>query len=120
MANGFESEQLLAAIHARRELGEDYERALVESFVQQVDQEIEAQVDARVAQYVRGGSLGRQSVWPGGLAIVTSLIFAIPLSTIAGAFGHLAGILVAWGGIVLVNFVYAWRRPLRRKPRRPR
>ncbi len=118
MATAFESDQLLAAVHARRELGEDYERALVDSFVDQVDRQIAAQVDARVAEYARAGRFARRSWWPGGLAIVVSLAFALPLTAIAGVFAHLPGILACWAGIVALNAVYAWRAaPRRVRPR---
>ena len=103
------SEHLLAAVRARQELGEEYEQALVEGFVEQVDQEIAAQVDMRVAHYATGGMFARRSGLSSGFAVITSLLFAIPLSAIAGAFGHFPGLAVAWGGIVLVNIAQALR-----------
>lgn len=43
------------------------------------------------------------------LAIV-SLALGIPLTAIAAGTGGLAGLLIVWVGIVLVNAVYAWSR----------
>jgi hypothetical protein len=111
------SEHLRAAVRARLELGEEYEQALVESFVEQIDDEIEALVDARVAEYARNGALARRPGWAGGVFLVSSLIFAIPLSAVAGAFGHLSGLAVAWGGIVVVNLANAWRSSGMRRQR---
>ena len=41
---------------------------------------------------------------------LSSLGMGIPLSAIAGDAGGLPGLLVAWLGVVGVNFVYAWGR----------
>lgn len=41
---------------------------------------------------------------------LASLGMGIPLSAIAGEAGGLPGLLVAWVGVVAVNFVYAWGR----------
>ncbi len=43
---------------------------------------------------------------------IVSLGIGVPLSGIGGGIGGLAGLLIVWVGIVLVNFVYGWtRRP---------
>jgi hypothetical protein len=118
MSAGFEADQLLATAHARHELGEDYDRAFVERFIEQVDREIAAQVDERVAEYARAGRFARRSWWPGGLAVVVSLTFAIPLTAIAGWAAHLPGIVACWAGIVGVNVAAAWRTRPRRVRRR--
>ena len=45
----------------------------------------------------------------GGLALaITSLGIGIPLSAIAGGTAGLAGLVVAWIGIVGVNVAFAW------------
>jgi len=41
--------------------------------------------------------------------LVYSLAIGIPISAVAGNYGHVAGLAVAWGGIVLVNLANAWR-----------
>jgi hypothetical protein len=103
---------LLAALEARSELGGEYDRALLEGFVDQASREIDARVDARVEETLRRVPPARRRNG-NGLAIV-SLVMAIPASAIAGSFAHLDGIAVAWGGIVLVNVANAWRaRPSR-------
>ncbi len=97
-----------ATLHARKELGDEYDRAFVEGVVERVSKEIDERVDARVSELEgrrrrprRGGSSGLATL---------SLIFGIPITAIAGGDAHLAGIAVAWGGIVLVNVANALRR----------
>lgn len=47
------TEELEAALQARKELGKDYEAALVESFLSKIDQQVAARVDAQVAQHTK-------------------------------------------------------------------
>jgi hypothetical protein len=116
--------ELDATLHARRELGEEYESALVDSFLDKVDQRLDAVVDRRVRRHLaeqqmvaaRGArSPGSGDSWGDRFGFgVISLILAVPLSAIgAGTTGSLSGLMVAWAGIVGVNTVYA----LRNRPR---
>ncbi|MGP4113949.1 hypothetical protein ACTWP5_23940 [Streptomyces sp. 4N509B] len=111
-----------AAVQTRKELGAAYEDELVESFLEKVEQRIDATVEKRLRRQLaeqqmviaRGGRAGQpeESRGPGpafGLAAL-SLVLAIPLSAIAAAQAELAGLLVCWGGIVGVNLSYAWGR----------
>ncbi|MET9495073.1 hypothetical protein [Streptomyces sp. NPDC006552] len=110
--------ELDATLHARRELGEEYETALVDSFLDKVEQRLDSAVDRRVrrnlaeqqmvvARDARGGR-GPGEGWGErfGFAVVT-LVLAIPLSAIAVVNAHLPGLLIAWGGIVGVNALHA-------------
>ncbi|MFI7012088.1 hypothetical protein [Streptomyces sp. NPDC050145] len=109
--------ELDATLHARRELGEEYESALVDSFIGKVEQRLDSVVDRRVRRTMaeqqmtaaRGGHerTGTEN-WAErfGFVIVT-LVLAIPLSAIAVVNAGLPGLLVAWGGIVGVNAVHA-------------
>ncbi|MBA4866403.1 hypothetical protein H1V43_34835 [Streptomyces sp. PSKA54] len=112
--------ELDATLHARRELGEEYESALVDSFLDKVDQRLDAVVDRRVRRHLaeqqmaaaRGThSPGSGDSWGDRFGFgVVSLILAVPLSAIgAGTTGSLSGLMVAWAGIVGVNTVYALR-----------
>ena len=110
--------ELDATLHARRELGEEYESALVDSFLGKVEQRLDSVVDRRVRRTLaeqrmteaRGGERAR----PGdggwgerfGFVIVT-LVLAIPLSAIGVVNAHLPGLLVTWAGIVGVNALNA-------------
>ncbi|KUL29036.1 hypothetical protein [Streptomyces regalis] len=124
--------ELNATLQARRELGEEYESALVDSFMEKVDQRIDGAVERRLRRQLaeqqmvtaRGTRSPKSTDSFGerfGFGIV-SLVLAIPLSGIGAGTAHLPGLLVTWIGIVGVNVVQAVRtnpglfRGLRRKP----
>ncbi|SDL18879.1 hypothetical protein [Streptomyces indicus] len=110
--------ELQATLHTRRELGEDYEPALVESFLEKVETRLDATVDRRMRRLMaeQQMAVAREARTPRGpvdawgerfgFAIV-SLILAIPLSAIAAVNADLPGLIVAWLGIVGVNAVHA-------------
>ncbi|CAL9515745.1 hypothetical protein SUDANB70_03745 [Streptomyces sp. enrichment culture] len=111
--------ELAATLQARRELGEEYESALVDSFLEKVDQRIDGAVERRVRRQMAEQQMtaARDSRAPKatdswgerfGFGIV-SLVLAVPLSAIGGGVGQLPGLLVAWAGIVGVNVVQAAR-----------
>ncbi|MFI6621009.1 hypothetical protein [Streptomyces sp. NPDC050528] len=112
--------ELNATLQARRELGDEYESALVDSFLEKIDQRIDGAVERRVRRQlaeqqmvVARGSRGPKAAndsWGErfGFGIV-SMVLAIPLSAIGGGIAHLPGLLVAWAGIVGVNVVQAAR-----------
>ena len=104
-----------AALSARKDLGPEMEPALVESFAEKVVAEIRRQQAMSPgpgmsqtfipAQQARSQRHNR-SYSAMGLAI-TSMVLAIPLTAIALIFGGpLMGIL-AWAGIVGINFAAA-------------
>lgn len=47
-------DEIRAAAEVHRELGPDYDKAVVESFLERISAEIDARVEARVAQQRRG------------------------------------------------------------------
>ncbi|WP_309061685.1 hypothetical protein [Streptomyces sp.] len=111
--------ELDATLQARRELGEEYESALVDSFLEKVDQRIDGAVERRVRRQLaeQQMTVARDARAPRatdtwgerfGFGIV-SLVLAVPLSAIGGGVAHLPGLLVAWLGIVGVNVVQAVR-----------
>ncbi|MFI2379630.1 hypothetical protein ACH5AO_31940 [Streptomyces sp. NPDC018964] len=111
--------ELHASLQARRELGEEYESALVDSFLEKVDQRIDGEVERRMRRRSaeRQMTAARDSRSPRatdtwgerfGFGIV-SLVLAVPLSAIGGSLGHLPGLVAAWLGIVGVNVVQAAR-----------
>ncbi|GGQ99402.1 hypothetical protein GCM10010280_54020 [Streptomyces pilosus] len=111
--------ELNASLQARRELGEEYESALVDSFLEKVDQRIDGAVERRVRRQLaeRQLTVARDARSPRatdswgerfGFGIV-SLVLAVPLSAIGGGVGQLPGLLVTWAGIVGVNVVQAVR-----------
>ncbi|MFH0519839.1 hypothetical protein ACHBTE_22040 [Streptomyces sp. M41] len=111
--------ELNATLQARRELGEEYESALVDSFMEKVDQRIDGAVERRLrrqlAEQQMEAARGARSARPTdsfgerfGFGII-SLVMAIPLSGIGGGVAGLRGLLVAWIGIVGINVVQAAR-----------
>ncbi|WP_030870019.1 hypothetical protein [Streptomyces sp. NRRL S-37] len=111
--------ELDASLQARRELGEEYESALVDSFLEKVDQRIDGVVERRVRRQFAEQRMtaARDSRSPRatdswgerfGFGIV-SLVLAVPLSAIGGGVADLPGMLAAWLGIVGVNVVQAAR-----------
>ncbi|WP_409474937.1 hypothetical protein [Streptomyces sp. HC307] len=111
--------ELNATLQARRELGEEYESALVDSFLEKVDQRIDGAVERRVRRQLAEQQMvvARDSRSPKptdswgerfGFGIV-SLVLAVPLSAIGGGVAQLPGLLVAWAGIVGVNAFQAAR-----------
>jgi hypothetical protein len=112
--------ELDATLHARRELGEEYESALVDSFLEKVEQQLDGAVDRRVRRQLAEHQMvvargtrspeGSTDSWGErfGFGIV-SLVLAVPLSGIGGGVAHLPGLLVTWAGIVVVNVVQAAR-----------
>ncbi|MEU2059890.1 hypothetical protein [Streptomyces sp. NPDC013455] len=108
-----------ATVRARRELGEEYDSALVDSFLEKVEQRIDDAVERRVRRQLaeRQMAAARETRRPKpadswaeryGFALIT-LVLAIPLSAISGALAGLAGIVATWFGVVGVNAVQAVR-----------
>ncbi|GGY23345.1 hypothetical protein [Streptomyces djakartensis] len=111
--------ELDATLQTRRELGEEYESALVDSFLEKVDQRIDGTVERRVRRQLAEQQMqtARDSRAPKatdswgerfGFGIV-SLVLAVPLSAIGGGLGGTPGLIVAWVGIVGVNVAQAAR-----------
>ncbi|RII15078.1 hypothetical protein DSC45_19475 [Streptomyces sp. YIM 130001] len=114
--------ELDATLHTRRDLGEEYDSALVESFLEKVEQRIDTTVDRRVRRQVaeqqmnaardaRGGGRNPVDSWGErfGFGIV-SLVLSVPLSAIGAVNAGLSGLIVTWAGIVGVNAVHARMR----------
>lgn len=109
-------DEIRAAAEIHRELGPDYQSAVIESFLDKVGKEIDARVDARVGQ-VRSA---RQSQVPadrssgkgGQLALaITSMSLGIPLTAIEASFHDgLAGLGIIWGAIAIINVTYSRMR----------
>jgi hypothetical protein len=109
-------DDLTAALAARQELGKEYEPALVESFLDRIEERAEQRVRESSAAYVRAKPQQPVQSQDNQLALgVWSLGFGIPISGIAAGVpgndaGKIAGLMVVWAGIGLVNWAYAWSR----------
>jgi hypothetical protein len=105
-------DEIRAAAETHRDLGPEYQSAVIESFLDRVGREIDARVDARLAaarmpppQPVRQ----QRERSPLALAIV-SISLGVPLSAIAVAAGShppgFPGLLVIWLAIAVINVAY--------------
>ncbi|GAA2649768.1 hypothetical protein [Streptomyces vastus] len=105
-------DEATAAYEARKELGPEYERAVLESFIAGATESIDQRVDTRLAQQ----GIGKAPRKPQGqqpdnshLAVpVFSLLFGV-LGSIwltAGAGADSDSVFAMWLGIVLVNLVF--------------
>jgi len=114
--------ELRAAAESYHELGPEYRDAVVESFVERIGKEIDARVDARLAQAsAHPAPAHPASAHPAPapkqfnvqVMALGSIALGIPISGIAVAAGsHPAGIwglLVVWIAIAAINIGYAMR-----------
>jgi len=111
-------DEIRAAAETHRDLGPDYQSAVIESFLDKVGREIDARVDARVAASrspsaqapVPARAAGDRSAF---VLAICSMAFGIPLTAIAvGVGSHPVGIgavLVIWIAIALINIAYTRR-----------
>ncbi|WP_327189586.1 hypothetical protein [Streptomyces xinghaiensis] len=107
---------LNATLHARGELGPEYESELVDSFLEKLDGAVDRRVRRQLAESQM--VVARGSRPPGaregcgdsfgdryGFGII-SLVLAVPLSAIGAGVAGLPGLIVSWIGIVGVNAVH--------------
>ncbi|GAA3675794.1 hypothetical protein GCM10022224_045000 [Nonomuraea antimicrobica] len=109
-------DDLQATFDARRDLGPDYEAALIDSFVERLDATITHRVRAELDQHgaLPAPKRRRQSGHPMVPIALGSLAIGVPLTAIAADGAGPAGLLVTWLAIVVVNIAAAMatmRRP---------
>ncbi|MEU5415525.1 MULTISPECIES: hypothetical protein [Streptomyces] len=121
--------ELDATLQARGELGPEYESALIDSFLEKVEQRLGGTLDRRVRRHfaeqqmvvARGGTPPAQATGTFGERFgfgIVSLVLAVPLSAIGVANAGIDGLVVAWLGIFGVNAVHAartWPWPRRKR-----
>jgi hypothetical protein len=102
-------DDLRAAAAAKHELGRDYEPAVMDSFVERLGREIDARVDARLAQR-RGPTIDLTSL---ALALGSlGIALGIPgaMHDKFGTVATFAMTIFGWLAIVAINIAYARRR----------
>ncbi len=104
-------DEIRAAAETHSELGREYQSAVIESFIDKVGREIDARVDARLAQIQpqapmqRSSSAGRGG--PLALAIV-SMSLGIPLTGIlAGTHYSVMALAIVWIAIAVINVAFS-------------
>jgi hypothetical protein len=112
--------ELRAAAETHKELGPEYRDAVLESFVERVGREIDARVDARLAQAAVRPVAPQPAPPPPAkqpkpfspLAMALgSIALGIPITALVVAAGAhpvgFAGLLVVWIAIAVINVAYA-------------
>ncbi|SET99227.1 hypothetical protein SAMN05421811_105118 [Nonomuraea wenchangensis] len=96
-----------AAVSARRDLGPDFEDAIVESFLDKMGKEVDRRVDERLAQAAPKSAQRRSSDGQRlALAIVSLSLGTITTLTLA-LVGKPMGLLVpVWVCIIIVNVIF--------------
>ena len=105
-----------AAYEVRKELGPEYERAVLDSFVAGAAESINQQVDTRLAQHQAQPQAQTDNAH---VAVpVFSLLFGVSGSVwlTAGAHAESDAVFAMWLGITLVNIVFARMFRNLRKP----
>ena len=96
-----------ALIATRGELGPDYEAALVDSFADRMEKEIQRRVASTSGgvskRYDRQEAAAKRQLALG----IVSMGVGIPISAISAGIADLPGLVVAWAGIVSVNVANA-------------
>lgn len=120
--DSLERDDLQAALEARRDLGAEYDAALVDSFAGRIERTVQARFNAQVSQQAPP-----VNPWMTGMAAaerersarlassrqfalgVISCVAGIPVTAItaAGSEGSVGKLAVAWIGIVGVNVAHA-------------
>ncbi|MFG1615432.1 hypothetical protein [Nonomuraea wenchangensis] len=100
-------DELKAAVSARRDLGPDFEDAIVESFLDKMGKEVDRRVDERLAQAAPKSAQRRSSDGQRlALAIVSLSLGTITTLTLA-LVGKPMGLLVpVWVCIIIVNVIF--------------
>ena len=102
-----ERAEIEALLATRRELGASYDTALVESFADRIEREVQRRAADRFLSVDRPGQAAR-AAGARQLALgIVSVVAAIPISVPLGLTDHLAAVVVSWAGIVGVNVAHA-------------
>lgn len=109
-------DEVRAAAETHRELGPDYQAAVIESFLEKVAKEIDVRVDARLA--MAGVSAPKQRGRGGSLALaIVSLGVGIPLTGITeGLHAGIVALTVIWAAIAVINVAYTLSSALSSRP----
>jgi Flp pilus assembly protein TadB len=91
-------DELRAAIEARKELGEDMEPALVDSFVEQIERRLEQRSGLSEQALKRKRDHQKEMV-------LAAMGISVPLFAMAAIFVGLAGILVVCGALAVIAIV---------------
>lgn len=108
-ADPVSKDEVALALQTGRELGPDYEDAVAAALAERLDRTIEERVRAEVARQTHADTAGERQGHSTALGVSAffSLLFAAPMSFALLDRAGLAGLVVLWTGIVLLNLVVA-------------
>ncbi len=95
-----------AAVQTRKELGPEYEKEIVDSFLARIDARLDARAEQRPAGRTPAPAAERERTRGRGTRFtlsVVSLVMGVPLTAIASESAGVTGLIVCWAGIVGVN-----------------
>ncbi|MER6947977.1 hypothetical protein ABT294_28465 [Nonomuraea sp. NPDC000554] len=101
-------DELRAAVSARRDLGPEFEDAIVESFLDKMGKEVDRRVDERLAAVKgkkRAGNDGQRLA----LAIVSLALGTLATVAIVVTSREGGALFLVWAGIALVNLIFSRR-----------
>ena len=108
-----ERDDLTAAIAARRELGADAEREVLESFLDRVGTAIDARVDQRLAEHGRARDRSPRAPSRASVPLALgSMVLGIAVTGASSGLDHGGALvaIVAWVVIALINLSHAANR----------
>lgn len=110
MATDEVRKDLRAAVAARQELGPEYEAEIIDSFLEKLDaRDVQRRVGLRPESAPQRHP--SRETDPGGLALaIVSIVAAIPITAIAAGMIGPFGVVVAWFGLIAINFARTMSR----------
>ncbi|MEO3869118.1 hypothetical protein ABGB18_09835 [Nonomuraea sp. B12E4] len=109
-------DELRAALSARRDLGPEFEDAVVESFLEKMGQEVDRRVDERLAQSGPAAKqVARQQTTADGQRLALAIV-SVALGTVSTILLTLVGdgkeyaLIPVWVGIIIVNVIFNTRK----------
>ncbi len=107
--NELERSEIEAVLETRRELGQQYDAALVDGFAERIERAVEERVSDELATRKRGDAIVA-SAGPRQLTLgIISLAACIPICIPLGLQEKYPALLIALMAIVAVNYAHAWQ-----------
>jgi len=115
--NELERSEIEAVLETRRELGQQYDVALVDGFAERIERAVEERVSEELATFRRSDTVVA-SAGPRQLALgIVSLVACIPICIPLGLQEKYPALLIVLMAIVAVNYAHAWQSSQGRKGR---
>lgn len=107
---GPDPDEFRAALETAHELGPEYERHVIDGFLERVGTSIDARVDARVRELTRHRRSGETQRSGQVSLAIWSMVLGIPLTAVAASNSGTAAVIVVWVAIAVINLANAIRR----------